>query len=216
MITIIKDKELINDIFQYDVILIGTSIMNSLGNGFQYQIKINFPFVEKINKETNYGDKRKLGTVKVVNSNPIFCLLYINSGRRRPDINPEYLDYDALENCIKLINENFQGKKIASTIIGLDKFEGDGDRHKILDIIQNNSTNIDLYLYDYQQISLDDERNERWNYIVSQINKISRVEYEKLKKEYIWRNAFGIYKPIPYELTITEMKKYIKKEKESK
>ena len=215
MITIIKDKELINDVFNYDIILVGTSIMNSLGNGFQHQIKTNFPIVEKINKSTNYGDKRKLGSVKVINTEPMFCLLYINCGRRRPDINPEYLDYDALETSMRLINENFKGKRIASTIIGLDKFEGDGNRERIMAIIENNSSNIDLFLYDYSQVDFEDERNSRWNNIVSQIGKISREEYEKLKKEYVWQNAFGIFKPLPYELTFTEIKKLIKKEKES-
>ena len=65
MITIIKDIPLINDVFNYDVILVGTSINNALGNGFQRQIRINFPVVDEINKSTNYGDIRKLGTVKV-------------------------------------------------------------------------------------------------------------------------------------------------------
>ena len=78
MITIIKNIPLINDVFNYDVILVGTSINNALGNGFQRQIRINFPIVDKINKTTNYGDPRKLGTVKVINSTPIFCLCYTN------------------------------------------------------------------------------------------------------------------------------------------
>ena len=108
MITIIKDMPLINDVFNYDVILVGTSILNSLGNGFQHQVKINFPVVDKINKTTNYGDNRKLGTVKVIDSTPIFCLCYINKSKRRPDLIPDYLNYEALENCLKLINENFK------------------------------------------------------------------------------------------------------------
>ena len=106
MVTIIKDIPLINDVFKYDVILVGTSINNALGNGFQRQVRINFPIVDKINKSTNYGDPRKLGTVKVIGTTPIFCLCYINRSKRRPDINPEYLNYESLENCLKLVNEN--------------------------------------------------------------------------------------------------------------
>ena len=49
MVTIIKDIPLINDVFKYDVILVGTSINNALGNGFQRQVKINFPVVDEIN-----------------------------------------------------------------------------------------------------------------------------------------------------------------------
>lgn len=214
MITIIENKELIHDVFNYDVILVGTNTMNSLGNGFQHQIKINFPMVDKINKSTNYGDKRKLGTVKVVVGTPIFCLLYINGGRFRPDINPDYLNYTALEECLHLINENFKGKRIASTIIGLDKFEGDGNRERIMEIIERNSNNIELFLYDFKQMDVTEERNMRWDAMVSKIKDISREEYEKMKKEYIWTNAYGIFKPVPYDMSISEMKKYIKEKKE--
>jgi hypothetical protein len=214
MVTIIKNKPLINDVFEYDIILVGTNINNALGNGFQYQVKINFPVVEKINKETKYGDKRKLGTVKVINTTPIFCLLYINKGGYRPDVKPEFIDYEALEKCMKLINENFNGKRIGSTILGLSKYEGGGDREKIMDIIKRNSDNIELFLYDFTQDDYEKERNSRWKNIVSQIGKITTEEYRELKKEFFWRNAFGIFKPIPQGMTENELKAYIKKEKE--
>lgn len=213
MLTIVENKQLIEHVFEYDVILIGTSIMNALGNGFQYQIKINFPEVDKANKSTKYGDLRKLGTVKVVNSNPIFCLLYISKGGYRKDIKPEYIDYSALEETMKLINENFKGKKIASTIIGLNQYEGGGDRDKILNIIQHNSENIELFLYDCEQYDYAKERDSRWKKIVSQIGEIEHDEYEKLKKQFFWQNAFGIYKPIPYDMSVYEIKQYIKQKK---
>lgn len=213
MITIIKDKPLINDVYQYDVILVGTSIMNALGNGFQQQIKVNFPLVNDVNKSTNYADKRKLGTVKVINGTPIFCLCYINKGNYRSDIIKEYLDYDALEKCLTLINDNFQGKKIASTIIGLSKYEGNGDKDKILSIIESTTKNIDITLYDFEQPDWMEDRNQRWYNIVSQIGKISTEEYRELKKEYHWVNAFGIHKPMPENITEHEIKKLIKNNK---
>ena len=40
-INVIHDKPLIEDVFNYDVIVLGTGIHNALGNGFQYDIKIN-------------------------------------------------------------------------------------------------------------------------------------------------------------------------------
>ena len=78
MITIVKDKPLIEDIFDYDIIIVGTGIHNALGNGFQYDVKINFPFVEEAVKKTPYADKRKLGTVTVINKQPIFCVGFIH------------------------------------------------------------------------------------------------------------------------------------------
>lgn len=211
MITVIENRQLIKDVFNYDIILIGTSIMNSLGNGFQYQMKISFPEVDKANKATNYGDKRKLGTVKVINTQPIVCLLYISKGGYRKDIIPEYIDYESLESCIKLINDNFKGKRIASTIIGLSEYEGGGNKEKIIDILEKNSNDIELFLYDMEQYDFIKERDSRWKNIVSQIDSISREEYENLKKEFFWQNAFGIHKPVPYELSVNELKQYIKK-----
>lgn len=213
MITIIKDIPLINDVFNYDVILVGTSILNSLGNGFQHQIKINFPIVDKVNKTTNYGDNRKLGTVKVIDSTPIFCLCYINKSKRRPDLIPDYLNYEALENCLKLINENFKGKKIASTIMGLSDYEGNGDRNRIMKIFTEYTPDIDIYLYDYTQTDYEQEKKDKWYDIVNQIGKITTDEYRELKKRFHWENAFGIYKPMPENITEYEIKQFIKKMK---
>ena len=213
MITIIKDKQLINDVFQYDVILVGTSINNALGNGFQRQIRINFPIVDEINKSTNYGDIRKLGTVKVVATTPIFCLCYINKSKRRPDINPDYLEYVSLEQCLKLINDNFKGKRIASTIIGLSDYEGNGNREKIMNIIEKNSNNIDLYLYDYKQLDYEQERKDKWYDIINNIENLSPDEYREKKKQFHWEDKFGIFKPMPIGITEYEIKQLIKKRK---
>lgn len=213
MLTIIEKQQLIEHIFEYDVILVGTSVMNALGNGFQYQVRINFPEVDKANKSTKYGDLRKLGTVKVVGTTPIFCLLYISKGGYRKDIKPEYVDYQSLETTIKLINDNFKGKKVASTIIGVNQYEGGGDINKILDILERNSKDIELFLYDFEQHDYAKERDTRWKNIVSQIGNIEHEEYENLKKKFFWENAFGIYKPVPYEMSVYEIKQYIKQKK---
>ena len=183
MLTVIENEQLIEHIYEYDVILVGTSIMNALGNGFQYQVRINFPEVDKANKATKYGDLRKLGTVKVIDTKPIFCLLYISKGGYRKDIKPEYIDYQSLEETIKLINDNFKGKKIASTVIGVNQYEGGGDKEKILDILERNTKDIELFLYDSEQYDYAKERDSRWKNIVSQIGNIGHEEYENLKKE---------------------------------
>ena len=86
-------------------------------------------------------------------------------------------------------------------------------KEKILDIIKRNSENIDLFLYDCEQYDYAKERDSRWKNIVSQIGKIEHDEYEKLKKQFFWQNAFGIYKPVPYEMSVYEIKQYIKQKK---
>ena len=82
-ITFISNKPLIEDIFEYDIIIVGTGIHNALGNGFQYDVKINFPSVETAVKQTPYADPRKLGTVTVVKGTPIFCIGFIHQGGYR-------------------------------------------------------------------------------------------------------------------------------------
>jgi hypothetical protein len=161
-IHIITEKSLIEDIFKYDIILVGTGIHNALGNGFQYDIKINFPFVEKAVKKTPYADSRKLGTVIVVNYNPIFCIGFIHKGGYRKDLTPDYLDYDSLTNILKLIDENFEGKKIATTLIGCSKYDGNGDKNKVLEIFNLFLSKNEYFIYDYEQRDYREVNNEKW------------------------------------------------------
>jgi len=159
MIKIISDTDLYEDIDKYDVILIGTNIYCSMSQGFQRKIMLNFPYVQDKNMSTKYGDEAKLGTIIECKKegNPTFVLLYINKGNFRPDLKKDYLSYESLEKVLKIINILYKGKKVASTIIGASKFDGNGDKDKILNIISNNTSNIDLTLYDYVQLSRSEE-----------------------------------------------------------
>lgn len=194
MIKIVKDKDLILDIFNYEVILIGTSTYCSLGNGFQHDIKINFPIVNEANINTKYADPNKLGTILNVNDRNItFCLCYINSGRFRPDLKQDFLNYDALRSCLSKVNNAFRGKKIGSTLIGSSIFDGDGNKETIVKIINEECTNCDITLYDYIQESVKDRNYREWQYIKSLIGKVSKEEYYKIKNDYLWRKKHGIW-----------------------
>ena len=193
MVTIIKDKPLIEDIFDYDIIIVGTGIHNSLGNGFQHDIKINFPFVEDALKKTPYADKRKLGTVTVVKSTPLYCLGFIHSGGYRKDLNPVYLNYEALNDALHLIDNNFKNKRIASSFIGCSQFDGNGDKEKVLEIFNNLSGENEYFLYDYEQRDYREVNNEKWAEIIGQVGKIPHEELRKLKNEYIKIRKYGIW-----------------------
>lgn len=194
MITIIKDKDLIYDIFNYEVILIGTSTYCYLGNGFQHDIKINFPSINDANINTKYADPYKLGKILNINERGIdFCLCYINSGRFRPDLKKDYLNYDALKSCLKEVNNKFKNKKIASTLIGASVFDGNGDRDKIINIINEECPNCNITLYDYEQESVENRNYKEWQYIKSIIGKVSKEEYYKIKNDYLWRKKHGIW-----------------------
>lgn len=192
-LTFIHDKPLIEDVFNYDVILLGTGIHNALGNGFQYDVKINFPFVEESVKKTPYADPRKLGTVTVINHKPIFCVGFIHKGAYRKDINPIYLDYEALNDVLLLIDSNFENKRIGMTLIGCSQFDGNGDKDKVIELLNKLSDKNEYFIYDYQQRDYREINNEKWSEITSLVGKIPYEELRKLKDEYIKIRKYGIY-----------------------
>ena len=207
--TIIEDKDLIYDVLDYDAVLVGVNIMNTMGNGFQHKVALSFKWVAERNKESAYGDPRKLGTVRVVKDSvgPIFCLCYISRGRYRPDRIPDTVDYEALEKCLELINRNFQGKRVATTIIGHSEFEGGGDRERIMKLLEDKLTDVDLYVYDYEQIDYRLEDNLTYKTIRNDYltKKITKEEYYERKKKYVWERTLGLYTPMP-EGSYTDIK----------
>jgi hypothetical protein len=194
-INFIHDKPLIEDVFQYDIILFGTGIHNALGNGFQYDVKINFPFVEEAIKKTPYADTRKLGTVEVINGSPIYCVGYIHRGGYRKDITPDYLNYDALKDVLFLVNHNFICKRIGLPLIGCSKFDGNGDKEKVIEMLNelSDENNNEYFIYDYEQRDYREVNNEKWANIINQVGKIPYDELRKMKDEFIKVRKFGIH-----------------------
>lgn len=193
MITFIKDIDLINDIEKYEVVLIGTNIYNTLGNGLQRKIRKKYPLVHKENLKTKYADREKLGTTLTVDIGNLKIILCYITGypNARPDINADYLDYDALEKCISYVNNAYSGKEIATTLLGSSRFDGNGDSKKILKILEANSQNLNLHIYDYYQMSRDEENKAQW----LEIQKYKNSDYELYKKlsqerKKNWKNTY--------------------------
>jgi len=162
-VTIVKDKEPIYETENYDVVLIGTSTHNSLRGNFQAKIGIKYPIVEEVNNKTPYGDLRKLGKrITIDDSKPIISLMYICT---YPSRKKDFIDYDALEKCLRTANSEFKGKKVMSTVIGSTQFDGKGDRKKCLKLIEECTKDLDLYLYDYKQITIREEIERQEEYI---------------------------------------------------
>ena len=155
MVKIIKEKEAIYDVEDYDVVLMGISTHNTLMGNFQGKMNVKYPIIEKVINKTPYGDLRKLGKrITIDETKPIICLMYICTYPSRKD---NFIDYDALEKCLKAANVEFSGKKVLSTLLGSTKFDGRGDRDKCLSIIEECTKNLDLYVYDYNQITIKEE-----------------------------------------------------------
>lgn len=182
MIKIIKDKDLIWDAENFDVVLVGTSIYCTLGNGFQSKLRLKYPIIEKENDKTPYGDYRKLGKrLTISNKNmPTISLMYICD---RGKYNRTVIDYEALENCLRTANVEFENKSVVTTVLGASSFDGNGDKEKCLEIIEKCTPNLDLTIYDYEQLSTNEEKKIYIKYL-RELEHINKEEYKKLKKDF--------------------------------
>lgn len=194
MLTIIKNREPIYETEDYDVVLVGVSTHNTLMGNFQGKMGIKYPIVEDVNNSTPFGDLRKLGkriTIDKVGK-PIISLMYICT---YPSIKSEFIDYKALENCLKTANAEFKGKKVMTTVLGTTRFDGRGNRRKCLKIIREYTKDLDLHVYDYEQISLREESVRQSKYFSKlkaqykgdkeMCKKIVELKKEMLKKTYL-------------------------------
>lgn len=185
MIEIIKDVDLYGHFNEYDVILIGTNLYCTMSHGIQLKVMLNYPYVFNKNLETKYGDIDKLGTILECESEgePTFCLCFITKGYNfRPDLESDYLSYEALENALKLVNIRYKGKRIACTLLGSSRFDGNGDRDKIIEIFNNTLSDVECTIFDYFQKSRDEELTEILRG-ESEVKKYDRKKYYELVRE---------------------------------
>lgn len=194
MVTIVKDKEPIYETDRYDVVLVGVSTHNMLMGNFQCKLGVKYPIVEEVNNGTPYGDLRKLGKRITIDDigKPIISLMYICT---YPSIKKEFVDYDALENCLNTANAEFKGKKVLTTVLGSTRFDGRGDKKRCIDIIKKCTNNLDVDVYDYTQISTLEEIRRQRKYFLKlketykddkqMLNKIKEMAIEMRKQTYL-------------------------------
>lgn len=194
LVTIIKNKEPIYETDNYDVILVGASTHNMLMGNFQGKLGVKYPIVEEVNNSTPYGDLRKLGKRITIDDlgKPIISLMYICT---YPSIKKSFLDYKALENCLNTANAEFKGKKVLTTVLGSTRFDGRGDKRKCLKLIEKCTKDLDLDVYDYNQISILDEVKRQVKYFKElkenykedkeTLNKIKDMAIEMRKKTFL-------------------------------
>ena len=184
MIKVVKDIDLYNHVGEFDVVLVGTNNYHIMSHGIQLNIMLNYPYVYDKNLETKYGDPEKLGTVLECKSEgePTFCLCFICGGNFRPDLNKDYLSYESLEKCLKLVNILYKGKKVAATLLGTSRFDGNGDRDKVMEIFNNSIKDVDLTIYDYHQKSRSEQLGEIYHKESEMREKDRKAYYEMVRK----------------------------------
>ena len=147
---VIKDKDLIWDTDNYDVILVGTSIYNMLTQGFQAKMALKYPDIVDVNMSTPYADTRKYGKCMIIEGKPKIILLYMCAYQNSLY---DVVNYDALAQCLETVNDECKGLKVASTIIGASKFDGGGNKERCLELMTDKLKDIDLTVYDYEQVT---------------------------------------------------------------
>ena len=168
MIDIVINESPISHVSEYDAIIVGTNCYQSMRNGFQGEVAKRYKYVLESNYKTRYADNRKLGTIVETDDSPKFILAFITFGLNFKGGDKEYLDYEALGKCLRLINILYKGKHLATTMLGTTKYDGNGDRDKVLEMFNKEIKDLDLTIYDYRQESFN-EMNQK-------------VYFENLKK----------------------------------
>ena len=179
---IVKDRDAIWDTDDFDVVLLATNIYNRLVNGLQYKMRCKYPVLEAANDCTKFGDRKKLGTnnvVKVSDKTEV-CMMYTCT---HPGTNKEYVKYEALEKCMRLASLQFKGKRIMTTICGASRFDGSGDKDRILDLMGTIFGDEDVTVYDYEQRDKNDETKSVMNRIRE--NGLTGQRKEIMRKLYL-------------------------------
>lgn len=197
---IIKNNNLLIDCFNYDVVLIPMNINNAMSNGFLYDIALNFPEIKENEETTGYGDKRKYGTIFPIEyNNTIFCICYMYEIAYNRKNRTDFVNYDALKNCLKEVRKKYSDKCIASPLLGCSKYDGTGNKEKIYDIFSENLSDMDVYIYDFEQ---EDFKHKIFCRIAElhdklKNKKISEEEYILERSKVEWKRKNGIFKEMP-------------------
>ena len=161
MINIIENEDIMNHINEFDVILIGTNVYCTLSQGVQREVSLNYPYVRDVNLKTKYGDISKLGTFVECSAlnEPLILLLYICRGYPCKKVHgDDYLSYESLEKCLRLINIIYKGKHIGCPLLGCSRFDGNGNKEKVLEIFSTTLTDVDVTIYDYYQKTREEKQ----------------------------------------------------------
>lgn len=215
MIKIINDIPLIEEIFEYDIVLFTMGVNNSMSNGFNYDIAINFPEVLESESKYQYGDLRKYGTIHETESENIkFVACYSKKTSLKKNKKDLFLDYEYLEKCLQKVSEKYINKKIGCKVLGCDEYDGNADEEKVIQLFEKYFGNSgDVTLYRYKQMNFSDEiykkikhAHYRYKHKLLDVN-----DYLEIRRILEWRKKHGIFSEIPNDFVFLPKKKMKRK-----
>jgi hypothetical protein len=138
-------------------------------------------------------------------------MCYIHTGgynKNRTD--GVFLDYDALESCLKAVAQKYKNKRVATIKMGVEREDGAGDDNRVTELYEKyfgKMDKIDLYLgkhWDYDWVMLGNRKYQYRRYRRKEIDK-EQLRYELSRIE--WRRTHGIFEPMPEDYRIKFRKK---------
>lgn len=194
------NNALIDNVYNYDVVLVPMSVNNSMSKGFRYEVALNFPIVREKESKTPYGDRRKYGTIYSIEADGIiFCMLYMYKTKYyKKQGENDSVDYKALEDCLKKVVKLYKGKKIGTPILGYSEYDGNGNKDKILTVMGSVLETEDVTIHVYEQKDYKAERFKEIAILHKKLKnrEINGNEYIRLRSEVEWRRRYGIFKPM--------------------
>ena len=127
---------------RFDVIVHGCNCFNTMGAGIARQIAIRWPDVAVADRDTNMGDRNKLGTFTMADTP---CCKVVNAYTQfhYGQANGPHFDYAAFELVLARIAKHFSADtKFGFPLIGCGL--AGGDEVKILRILKEWSMNKDV------------------------------------------------------------------------
>lgn len=209
----ILETTLIEHIFDYEVILVPMGPNNSFNKGFPSWLRINFPNLKLRECQLSpYGNHNKIGTILPIKEGDItFCMCYIHDGgynKARTD--GVFVNYEALEKCLKAVASKYKDKKIATTIMGIGRDDGEGDRERVMQLYETyfgNMDNVDVYDFihwGFEWTMIREREICYRKYRKREIDKETlRLELSKIE----WKRHHGIFEPMPEDYRIKFRKK---------
>lgn len=109
------------------VILHGCNCLHTMGAGIARYLKQSYPLIYTVDKNTVYGDRKKLGTISIASIHGNFHIVncYTQYDYRRDRSSNAPVDYQAIEKCLEHVALLYSGWEIRSPMIGCGLAGGD-------------------------------------------------------------------------------------------
>lgn len=109
------------------VVLHGCNCFHTMGAGIARYLKSKYPLILTIDKQTKYGDRKKLGTISIagINGNLHIVNCYTQFDYRNSRSGKPPVDYKAIEKCLSNVAYLYDKWEIRSPKIGCGLAGGD-------------------------------------------------------------------------------------------